>query len=283
MFYGSSLCCYSLDNVSLTASCLWPLNLVWFFPRKIRYIKGEILYLQAFPVKIPVKNTGFFPRQTAPKRSLAYSYARFYVGTRTSPPPPPLPRLPAWPGPPSLPCPPGQLLPAPAKPCPAPATECFLQFHFFKFPGRYQIFLSCEKTGKNSVQEEKSHLLRWSNLARRAAQHRTLFSGILLSCSLLHVHNAAEFTATVSTWHSCCEFWLSKLSLTVTLSCVIVGFFHITSSRCCGIKSTKHKRKKSAQIIVSGNAQCSLPRAQCRGCVSITGNGVVNTEGCSTL
>ena len=112
---------------------------------------------------------------------LAYSYERLYVETRTSPCP--------------LPCPATATIPArPAIPARSDAAVLYLQPNFFRAQNHlffriYQIFSSREgkreKFGTNLLQKEKTNLLQWSDLARRAAPHRALCPGFLLSCSHL--------------------------------------------------------------------------------------------------
>ena len=132
---------------------------IWYLSEKIRW-------------KIPI-----FPLSIQLRRgTLAYFYARFYVGTRTFPRPPPSRsgQAPA----------PIQVRPAmqarPSRPAPAlqarsgPAVRHLLQnFSLAQkpfFPGHTGFFPRVRGRRKNSVQTEKTHLLHWSDLSCSAAE-----------------------------------------------------------------------------------------------------------------
>ena len=98
----------------------------------------------------PVKNSSFFPKQTAPKLySTLFIHTFLCILTRTSPSPsnPALPCLPSWTGLalPSRPAPPGQHQPAqPGQPL-APANKFFRSTGFLRTYfcfSTYQIFPS---------------------------------------------------------------------------------------------------------------------------------------------
>ena len=175
----------------------FPLEFAGFFPRKNPVKRGGN---PVPPGKNPVKNTGFSPRNSAPKRRSSLFLRKFYVGTRTSlrpgPSRPAILARPAIPARPVIPARPA--IPArPSWPAPAQRSGNYFRAQYSFFPGHTGFFPRVRERGKNSEQKEKTHLLNRSDLARRAAQRQLNFvhsstlcsSKILLSCSLLHVHN----------------------------------------------------------------------------------------------
>ena len=120
------------------------MNLPDFFLEKNLVKRGKYTVP---PRKNPVKNTGFFPQYSAPKRHSSLFLRMLYVGTRTFPSPGPVR---SGPGPH-----PGPALPARSS-CLAPATGFFSQSRFFF--RTFRIFPSHEVTrekfgtkGENSL------------------------------------------------------------------------------------------------------------------------------------
>ena len=146
------------------------------------------------------------------------AYARFYVGTRTFPTPPALP--PSRPGPPFLPSTPGPLQPR----GPAPATEFFPQYRFFRDIRSYTgFFTHLMERGKNLIQKRKLTCCIETTLpvaSPRAAPHRTLCPGLKEvahnECNFVNANIASE------------QRWLSKccLNSVVCIPYVVAKMFY---------------------------------------------------------
>ena len=134
--------------------------------------------------KKPCENTGFLSRQTGSKLHSGLFLCTFLCWNTHVPPPPPPARHGPGPhfGPASHPCPALPARSGPLRPSGlVPATK------FCPGSGHTGFFPLVRERGKNLVQKEKTHLLHRSDLALRAAPHRTSCPGILLGCS----HNVA--------------------------------------------------------------------------------------------
>ena len=186
----SGLHCTAANTCLSKTQTAWATVIVPDFPSilpdfssgKIRYIEaifeGKILYLPRGSLKKSGEKYNFFPRQTVPMRHSSLFLCKVLCRNTHVPRPParpwPGPGPPSRPGPPFRPGPPGPLWLS----GPAPAIEFFPPVFF---PGHTGLFPRVRKRGEKWVQkrEEKTLVLQRNNLARRAAQHRTLCPGIL--------------------------------------------------------------------------------------------------------
>ena len=241
----------------------FPLEFAGFFPWKTQVKRGK------YPVppgknpqrKIRQKIPDFFLSIQLRNGVLAYSSARFYVGTRTSPHLP----CPALPPPPFLPCP--CLHPGPADiparhslSAPAQRTcNCYLIFPsapFFSFSheGRRENFGT---KGENSLTALKQPCQ--SHCAAPCRTEHCAQASCCSFCMYTMLHTSLQLSQ------------ISIETLTETPSCGSFCFFRITSSWCCSAAASMQQReyKRSAgatewmQLLERGSMNAAHSECNC--------------------